>query len=83
VPRVEVLVAGLRGSPLTLRTQTLLMHHYERVGDFGKAEDSFFAMLEGEPGDAALAAGKLPRAELEAGVAELRGRKAVLAGRSG
>lgn len=93
VPRVEMFAAALRGSPLPLETQALLMQHYERSGEFAKAEDALFAMLEAEPGnaglvdfgitfyerlrgqsDAALMAGNLPRAELEAGLAELRRR---------
>jgi hypothetical protein len=71
------------------------MQHYEVTGEFGKAEDCLFAMLEAEPGnaalvefgidfcerlrgqsDASLASGNLPRAELEAGLAELRGLRA-------
>lgn len=95
VPRVEMFVTALHGSPLPLETQALLMQHYERSGEFAKAEDALFAMLEAEPGnaglvnfgasfykrlqgqsDAALAAGNLPRPELEAGVAELRKRGA-------
>lgn len=101
LPRVEVFVACLRDSSLPLHTQTLLMHHYERTGEFAKAEDSLFAMLDVEPansgllefgiafyerlerqGNDALATGNLPRAELEAGLAELRNRKAALASRS-
>ena len=95
VPRVEMFAAALRGSPLPLETQALLMQHYERSGQFAKAEDALFAMLEAEPGkaglvafgvafyerlqgqsDASLAAGNLPRPELETGLAELRKRLA-------
>jgi len=102
LPRVEAFVAGLRDSPLPLHTQTMLMHHYERAGEFAKAEDSLFAMLEAEPGnsrivefgiafyerlqrqsDAALAAGNLPRAELEAGLAEVRQRRATFGSGAG
>ncbi len=91
-PRVEVFVAALGDQPLPLQTQARLMQHYELTGEFGKAEDCLFAMLEAEPGndalvefgiafchrlrgqsDASLAAGNLPRPELEAGLAELRG----------
>jgi hypothetical protein len=93
VPRVEMFAAALHGSPLPLETQALLMQHYERSGQFAKAEDALFAMLETERGnagladfgvsfyerlqgqsDASLAAGNLPRPELEAGLADLRGR---------
>jgi hypothetical protein len=95
VPRVEMFTAALRGSPLTLETQALLIRHYERSGEYAKAEDALFAMLEAEPAnpalvgfgvsfyerlqgqsDASLAAGNLPRPELEASLAELRARKA-------
>ena len=95
VPRVEMFAAALRGSPLPLETQALLMQHYERSGQFAKAEDALFAMLEAEPrkaglvefgvafyerlqgqSDASLAAGNLPRPELETGLAELRKRLA-------
>jgi hypothetical protein len=95
VPKVEMLAAALGGAPLPLETQALLMQHYERSGQFGKAEDALFVMLEAAPGntglvefgvsfyqrlqghsDASLAAGNLPRAELEAGLADLRKRRA-------
>ena len=95
VPRVEVFVTALGDKPLPLETQARLMQHYEVTGEFGKAEDCLFAMLEAEPGnaalvefgidfcerlrgqsDASLASGNLPRAELEAGLAELRGLRA-------
>jgi hypothetical protein len=95
VPRVEMFAAALRDSPLPLETQALLMQHYERSGQFAKAEDALFAMLEAEPAnaglvefgvsfykrlqsqsDANLAAGNLPRPELEAGLADLRKRQA-------
>lgn len=94
VPRVEAFVAALAGTPLPLATEARLMQHYERLGEFGRAEDALFAMLEQEPGngalvefglsfyerlgrqtDANLETGNLPRTEVEAGFAELRGRK--------
>ena len=95
VPRVEMFSAALRGTPVPLETQALRMQHYEKSGQFAKAEDALFAMLEVEPGnsglvefgmsfyqrlqrqsDASLAAGNLPRPELEAGLADLRKRRA-------
>jgi len=73
----------------------MLMQHYERTGEFAKAEDALFAMLEAEPknprlikfgiafyrrlelqNDASLETGNLPRAEVEAGLADLRTREA-------
>jgi hypothetical protein len=83
---------------LPLETQARLMQHYEVTGQFAKAEDCLFAMLEAEPGnaalvqfgiafcerlrgqsDASLASGNLPRPELEASLAELRGLGAARA----
>jgi hypothetical protein len=49
VPKVESLLGGLGGSLLPSRTQAMLMHHYERTGQFGKAEDALFAILDAEP----------------------------------
>lgn len=49
VPRVEVFVQALNDAPLPLTTQGLLMQHYERTGQFGKAEDALFAMLAAAP----------------------------------
>jgi len=93
VPRIDVFAAALSDAPLPPPTQALLMQHYERAGEFAKAEDVLFALLENEPNnaglvrfgiafyerlqtqsEASLANGNLPRAEVEAGLAELRGR---------
>src|SRR6266404_1979630 len=49
VPRVEFLTAALKDFQLPLETQALLMQHYERIGEFAKAEDTLFTMLEQEP----------------------------------
>lgn len=49
VPKVELVVSALKDSPLPFQTHGLLMQHYERTGQFGKAEDALFAMLEIEP----------------------------------
>src|SRR5207249_3745466 len=46
VPKIEVFMAALTDSPLPLSTLALLMQHYERTGEFGKAEDALFTMLE-------------------------------------
>ena len=53
VPKVAMLVAGL-SPPLPLRTHALLMQHYERAGDFAKAEDALFALLDAEPANDAM-----------------------------
>ncbi len=54
VPTIEVFVAALRDSGLPARTQVLLMRHYEQTGEFAKAEDALFSMLEGEPQNTAI-----------------------------
>ena len=55
VPKVEMLLAALRSSALPVRTQAMLMQHYERTGAFAKAEDALFAMHEAEPDNQAIA----------------------------
>src|SRR5579864_7567685 len=47
VPKVDEFVAALEEMPM--QTSALLMEHYERTGQFGKAEDALFAILEAEP----------------------------------
>ena len=54
VPRVEAILASLSESPLPPRTHALLMRHYEQTGQFAKAEDALFSILEAAPGDAAV-----------------------------
>lgn len=49
VPRVDLFVAALDGSGLPLATQAALMQHYERSGQYARAEDTFFRMLERDP----------------------------------
>jgi len=49
VPKVEMLVAVLQTAPLPARTHALLMQHYERTGEFAKAENALFALLDAEP----------------------------------
>jgi hypothetical protein len=51
VPGVDALVNSL--GPLPARTQVLLMRHYESTGQFGKAEDSLFSILEATSNDPA------------------------------
>jgi hypothetical protein len=45
VPKVDLFVAALDEVPT--QTSALLMEHYERTGQFGKAEDALFAILDG------------------------------------
>jgi hypothetical protein len=97
VPKVEEFMMALGDSMLPLETQARLMQHYERTGEFAKAEDALFAMLDAEPenapllelgisfyrrlesqSDARLNDGNLPRAEVEAGLADLNARKSAV-----
>jgi hypothetical protein len=97
VPKVEEFVGALGDSPLPLETQARLMQHYESTGEFARAEDALFAMLDEEPenapllelgvsfyrrlesqSDARLNDGNLPRAEVEAGLADLNARKGAV-----
>ena len=92
VPKADLFVASLDEMPT--QTSALLMEHYERTGQFGKAEDALFAILDGDVNedfalnfgisfyerllghtDVQLTEGNLPRAEVEAGLQELRDRK--------
>jgi len=50
VPKVELLRELLQDTELPVRTLGMLMQYYERNGEFGKAEDMLFAMLEAEFG---------------------------------
>ena len=54
VPKVETLVAALQSAPLPVRSAAMLMRHYERAGEFAKAEDALFAMLDAEPDNQAI-----------------------------
>jgi len=94
VPKVELFVNALDEMPA--QTYALLMEHYERTGQFGKAEDALFAILDGDVNndyalnfgisfyerllghrDTELEEGNLPRTEVEAGLQELRGKRAT------
>lgn len=54
VPKVEMLVAALQSAPLPVRSAAMLMQHYERTGEFAKAEDALYAMLDAEPNNPAI-----------------------------
>jgi len=49
VPAVEAFLTGLRDTPLPLPTGAMIMRHYEQTGEFGKAEDTLFGLLDAEP----------------------------------
>ena len=54
VPKVEMLKEALQGTDLPPRTHALLMQHHERTGEFAKAENALFAMLDAEPHNGAI-----------------------------
>ena len=54
VPKVEWLLTCLQGTPLPARTQARLMQHYERTGEFAKAEDALHALIETGPDNPAI-----------------------------
>jgi len=49
VPKAAAFLTCLENSVLPLKTLALLVQHYERLGEFGKAEDALFTMIETEP----------------------------------
>jgi hypothetical protein len=53
VPRAEALVQALAGAPMPVRTQVLLMRHYESTGQLAKAEDTLFSILDATNDDPA------------------------------
>jgi hypothetical protein len=53
-PKVEMLREALKGTPLPVGTHARLMQHYERTGEFARAEDALFAMLDAEPDNDAI-----------------------------
>lgn len=53
VPKVDLFVGALAEGELPLSTNALLMEHYERTGQFAKAEDAFYAILEADPKNSA------------------------------
>jgi hypothetical protein len=46
VPGVEAIVTALQDTPLPVHIQAMLMRHYEASGQFAKAEDALYAILE-------------------------------------
>ncbi len=53
VPKVELFVGLLDDAPLPLPTQARLMQYYEQAGEFGKAEDFLYAILDDDPANPA------------------------------
>lgn len=97
VPTVETFLSALRDAPLSTEKHGMLMQHYERIGEFARAEDALFEILDAEPArpellefgrlfyrrllgrsDDALNIGNLPRAEVQAGLAEMDRRQSGL-----
>jgi hypothetical protein len=48
VPTIEIFLAALADRPLPTATNAMLMQHYERLGDFARAEDALFEILDAE-----------------------------------
>jgi hypothetical protein len=46
VPKVEEFVAALADAHLPSETEALLMQHYELTGQYGRAEDSLYSLME-------------------------------------
>ena len=46
VPGVEAIVTALQDQPLPAQTQAMLMRHYEVTGQFAKAEDALYSILD-------------------------------------
>jgi hypothetical protein len=53
VPRVEALVQSLADAPLPADSQVLLMRHHESTGQWAKAEDTLFSILDSTANDPA------------------------------
>jgi hypothetical protein len=54
VPKVEEIVSALQGEALPAEMLALLLRHYETTGQFGKAEDALFSIVEAAGADAAV-----------------------------
>lgn len=46
VPGVEAIVTALQEQPLPVETQAMLMRHYEATGQFAKAENALYSILD-------------------------------------
>lgn len=54
VPPIDFVLQAFNRASLPAHTQALLMQHFERIGQFAKAEDALHAMLELLPENSAL-----------------------------
>jgi hypothetical protein len=54
VPRIEAFLNALADVSLPMTTQAMLMRHFEQGGQFGRAEDALFSMIEAEQENSAL-----------------------------
>jgi len=54
LPKIETFTAALTETELPLATHARLMQHYERSGEFAKAEDELFAIIGLAPDSAGL-----------------------------
>jgi hypothetical protein len=51
VPNIETLRTLLADTPVPPALLALLMQHYERAGEYAKAEDTLFELLDADPGN--------------------------------
>jgi hypothetical protein len=51
VPTVETIVTALQAEPLPPQTLALLMRHYEETGQYAKAEDALYSLLDATGAD--------------------------------
>jgi hypothetical protein len=51
VPTIDMMAAGLGSAAMPARTLAMLMAHYERAGEYAKAEDAFCSILDLDPGN--------------------------------
>jgi tetratricopeptide (TPR) repeat protein len=51
VPNIETLRTLLVDTPLPPPLLAMLMQHYERAGEYAKAEDALFELLDADPGN--------------------------------
>jgi tetratricopeptide (TPR) repeat protein len=54
VPKIDILLSALGQHRLPIATLAALMQHYERLGEYGRAEDTLYSMMEIERANPAL-----------------------------
>jgi hypothetical protein len=54
VPTIETFLVALGDAPLPMLTNAMLMQHYERMGEFARAEDALYEILDAGPAQTGL-----------------------------